>query len=644
LWLGALLLLACSDPPPPVTPPPAQQPPPHTVPELLAQADRALADCAADSSLAECPEVFAALDAAQQQAPSDPISLARMGVVALTAYEVQVDRKLRRGEPPAHIRDWLTAALRQDPGHEQARRYLARYYSWTREYEAALEQLRAVLADHPDDRTVQVEIGRCLVMLGRYSQASQMLEQVRSSAPGDRTDMDSLKASELLGRIYSEQGQVEGAEQLLLDAIDEMGIEEGQAMPTDLVACPYMALGMLYRKVGRDGEAAQMLMRTADLEPMSPRLQYLAARQALLAGQRDHALEYIDRALAIHDDPDYRRLRQLALEGQAGGSAPALDQAGAYAALDAALRAFELHDFQRAQDLARVAVDLEPTGRARVLLGFLALLDARYDDARADFSAVAAASPGDPGAQVGMGHLALVRKDNEGARVLFAPTIAAGEARVHEVTLPDDHTDSYEWLIFEMACLGQAWSHANQALFAQAVSDFDRVLSFQPADIFSLIGKGNSLNALGHLDEAEALFRRVLVQDPHNPYATAELALVHFNRGDMEQAEAAFRSAMQSGPATYTCPYEGLGLVYLKRGDMEQAKGHFERAISNNPEIEYKKFNGLARIYMADGRLDEAERLLRKSIENYPYDDEAPTLLDEIRRTRSAGGAARSAP
>ena len=157
-------------------------------------------------------------------------------------------------------------------------------------------------------------------------------------------------------------------------------------------------------------------------------------------------------------------------------------------------------------------------------------------------------------------------------------------------------------------------------------------LANQEEDLFALLGKGNSLNAMGKLDPAQEQFDRVLGIDKHNKYAMAELALVNFNRGQFDRAESLFKAAMaRDASARYTCPYEGLGMVYLRAGKLKQAKDHFKKAIKINPNIEYKKFNGLARIMIREGKLDRARELLRKSVENYPYDDEAKKLAESIR-------------
>ena len=256
----------------------------------------------------------------------------------------------------------------------------------------------------------------------------------------------------------------------------------------------------------------------------------------------------------------------------------------------------------------------------------LDLLQQDSESARAAFDGVLTEQPGEPGAMVGLGQLAVTAKDDARAEALLGPIAA--------VTAPSGEGDplalAYERSVWRLAWMGLAWSRANQARHEAAIEAYDQPLELNPDDPLALLGKGNSLSGLQRLDEAKALFQRVLEGNPGNAYAMAELALIHYNRGEDAQAEQLFQQALEVDDSSYTCPHEGLGLIYLRRGETEQAKASFERAIRIGPDIEYKKYNGLARIMLDEGRRDEAVRLLRKSVANYPYDPEARELLAEL--------------
>jgi tetratricopeptide (TPR) repeat protein len=185
-----------------------------------------------------------------------------------------------------------------------------------------------------------------------------------------------------------------------------------------------------------------------------------------------------------------------------------------------------------------------------------------------------------------------------------------------------------------MLDLGYGWLYANQNRHETALLFYDKILKKEPDYPLALVAKGNSLMAIGRLDESKRVLEKVLEKDPEDPYALAELGLVRYNEGNDKEAERLFKASIANVNQHYTCPYVGLGLVYMRRGEMDAAKKYFQTSINMNPEIGYQKYNGLAKIYLKEGRLNEAEKLLRKSIENYPYDDEAKKILEKVHRAR----------
>jgi tetratricopeptide (TPR) repeat protein len=235
-------------------------------------------------------------------------------------------------------------------------------------------------------------------------------------------------------------------------------------------------------------------------------------------------------------------------------------------------------------------------------------------------------------------HLAIAAKDYPRAQELLErlePRLQWSAAQQQPTADPS----GWHWLQYELTQLGLGWCAANQAQHHRALERFERVLAWQPSDIFALIGVGNSANAMGDPDGAEAALQRVLELDPDNAYAKAELGLVAYNRGQDELAEASFLEALALEPETYTCPYEGLGLVYLRQGRSADARAAFERAIEINPDIEYQKYNGLARIHIAEGRLDEAERLIVRSRKNAPWAEDTRALWAELEAARAEAAA-----
>ncbi len=505
-------------------------------------------------------------------------------------------------------------ALEVKPSDLDALRGLAKVHEVLGQYEQALVATERALTLMPDDVGMQVLRGRTLHHLERYEESSRVLEGalVAAEAPGAGHQAHIIRA--MLGENLVAMGDVDRAEDLLLDSAQRLEREAGGQERGALPSCPYEALGGLYRATGRDVAAAEMMIKSAALQPASPDAQQRAAEALLEHGDPHGALVYVDRALALHEAERYADLRvriQRALASAGPSDAPG--------GLDGAVALFLRGDFLRA---LRVLDEQEsaPGARAMVARGFLLVATERYELARAEFEGALAV----PGAQVGLAHLAIVEQDYP----------AAGDALdVATATEGATPSDGYPWLVQRMRWLAEAWIHGNQGRHAEALDPFGRILAVDPDDHLALLGRGNALNALGQLDQAEAALQRVLEIEPGNRYAMAELALVRFNQGDDQAAERLFQRARELDPTGYTCPYEGLGMVYLRQGRVQEAQASFEQAIAIDPDIEFRKYNGLARIYIEQGRLGDARTLLERSIANHPHDDEAKRLLAQLGET-----------
>jgi len=290
-----------------------------------------------------------------------------------------------------------------------------------------------------------------------------------------------------------------------------------------------------------------------------------------------------------------------------------------------ALAAYEAGDYGAALQAIGEAPGLDSDTRLRVSHASLLLFARRFDEAKSIVDTIADDPRARAGVRVVRAHLRINTQDYESAREL------AGEVASGPVASGVGAPPGYGVFIHELACLAMAWSEANQNEHVRAIRWFDRILDRQADDLLGLLGRGNSLIALNLLQEAQETLRRGLAVHPTNPYALAELGMVHLKLGDEEAAETHFQKALEKDDARYTCPHEGLGLLYLRQGRKDQARDHLERAIRINPDIEYKKYNGLARIYLEEGNVAEAERLLEKSIANFPHDAEARALLKELR-------------
>ena len=460
-----------------------------------------------------------------------------------------------------------------------------------------LRMFRAAVKLSPRSWHLRKDLAEFLNSIQRSREALKILTTLHEERPYDFHVINSL------GVAYAEVGEHMKGRQLFKKALDLMNrrMVDGNARPdaiwavanlaklvgkvdeaekilkktidvdrkTDMVVCSFQALGDLYYSVEKFDKAQQALKKGAELEPKNPRSQFQAAILTYLTGDYANARRYIDRILT-----DRR----------------------------------------------------EHVHEAMVVKGYLLLLERKRKEAAQMFQAARARNNEGQGVAVGLGHLAIQERDYPNANSYLRPVAEALQRK------EDLRSDKYLFLCYQMASLGLGWLHANQNRHEDALRHFDHMLVLNPSSVFALLGKGNSLNALGRLNEAEKVLRRVLHIRPDNQYAYAELGLVKLNKGEVQEAERAFVKARAKGGEQYTCPYEGLGLVYLKKGKIDMAAASFRKAITINPNIEYKKYNELAKIFIKKGEVRRAATLLGKSIKNYRYDPEAANLLAQLRR------------
>jgi adenylate cyclase len=135
--------------------------------------------------------------------------------------------------------------------------------------------------------------GLALSLAQRYEEAMGEFEQAI------RLDPNSFEAHYFYGRACFAQNRLEQAAALFERA--------AELKPDDYQSVAFLT--MIYRSIGRDREidaAARKAVERAEQEltvhPENPRPAYLGANCLLLIGERDRAMEWLSRALAI--DPD----------------------------------------------------------------------------------------------------------------------------------------------------------------------------------------------------------------------------------------------------------------------------------------------------------------------------------------------------
>ena len=90
---------------------------------------------------------------------------------------------------------------------------------------------------------------------------------------------------------------------------------------------------------------------------------------------------------------------------------------------------------------------------------------------------------------------------------------------------------------------------------------------------------GDLYLALGRLDDAESVQRRILEIQPENSQVFLALALIHDKRGDLRSAVEAIRTAVQMNPNHFPA-YRQAGRLYYRAGLFAEAAEAFEKVLT----------------------------------------------------------------
>jgi tetratricopeptide (TPR) repeat protein len=229
---------------------------------------------------------------------------------------------------------------------------------------------------------------------------------------------------------------------------------------------------------------------------------------------------------------------------------------------------------------------------------------AKYDDARAAFTALEKRVPNNVVIEFNLGVIA-ERQGKIAEAVGFYETAHKLDGK-HKPTLLN---------------LGRAWRLQDK--FTEAIALYEEALG-NPANEFD-VDLNNNLTVAYRLakkyDRAEATARKVLSRTKDNPDAYKNLALIYFDQGNFRLAEfisANARKLDDKDPGVYN----NLGLIYLKLDDRRRALGQFQKAVSLKADFAPSLFN-IGAMALSYRDYDGAEKVLSRATELDPNSYEA---------------------
>lgn len=492
---------------------------------------------------------------------------------------------------------------RLDPTDTESALWLARLYRLRNEHDKAEEVLRSILKDDPENEAAVEQITQLLLDEGKSAEAVSLLEAMTNRAP-------SPVLLDLLGDAYTQTKELAKAEQAYRKAANlepsELSHQRGLAqtllaeekfsdalavyqklsdlMPDD--ADIYLRMAQIYRELHQLDHAEESLLKARQYAPGSVEVMYNEAMLYQAQGRFDDAIRVLSdalngvkgqsavlpsrrRSLAIL----YQELGQLYKDRQDYSAAIYTYGELGHLGEDEDRRARLL-----IMDAYRAAKDLNKALQA----GKEALAKYPSDPAIRASQALLLGENGQTEEAVKMLRAQLTRSDADRDTYLNIAQVyerahrygeAEQAARAAEVLPGQPRDNEMVWFL-----LGAIYER--QKFYDRAEEQFKKALAVNPNSAPVLNYYGYMLGDLGlRLDEASALVRRALKEDPYNGAYLDSLGWIYFKQNKLDDAAATLRKALERDSHDPTI-HAHLGDVYAKLGRSELAAAEWEKSLS----------------------------------------------------------------
>ena len=181
----------------------------------------------------------------------------------------------------------------------------------------------------------------------------------------------------------------------------------------------------------------------------------------------------------------------------------------------------------------------------------------------------------------------------------LAPAAGFEQARrMATVAVKLDPNNARAYVAMAMIHLMYDWD------WAGAERELQKATTLAPGDVEVLSGEAGLSATLGRWDDALRQSKAALSQDPLDANKLVGLSIIQMIRGNLQEAEAAMRRALEIRPS-YTYGHYNLGLIFLERGDPDRALREMQQETINDGRQQ-----GLALVYYALGRKADADAAL----------------------------------
>ena len=135
-------------------------------------------------------------------------------------------------------------------------------------------------------------------------------------------------------------------------------------------------------------------------------------------------------------------------------------------------------------------------------------------------------------------------------------------------------------------------------------------------DVRPQLMRALDLDAAGKVDEADELYRAILVDDPTNFAALNRRAVLSAQRGELVEALRLIQDAARANPSIGQIASD-MGVILERMGRLDEAMASYDRALALRPDQPIAH-NGRGLGLCAQGRYDEAVAAFTRAVEIKP--------------------------
>jgi len=278
--------------------------------------------------------------------------------------------------------------------------------------------------------------------------------------------------------------------------------------------------------------------------------------------------------------------------------------------LERAKKAFTIHDYDKAELLARQLVARVPRSVApRILLGTIYSTTERYPIAEEEFKKALASDPVNIEALNNLGVLYRLQGRLEEAEHALKKALqqTGGRADIH-----------YN--------LGNVYKQRDDV--EEAIEQYKHAVRMDKTFVLAYNNLGTLFEQQEKYEEAIGTFKEGLKYDPNHPTLQYNLGIAYQHTNRLDEAEKAFTAASRAKPG-WVDALNNLGVVLQRKERYDESVQVFKEILAFEPESA-TAHNNIATTLAKQGQVSEAINYYRKALEQNPGYERAAVNLSQV--------------